>query len=326
MAVADHLSGHDVDVVDTGLDGGAIPGKPGQKDERGGSIIETVHQDTSDDADVLIAHSGVPDPWISHNQAPVIWVLHGRPKACFSPEQFGRGHSYTLMANIAKWPRVKAMTSFWPDHTPFWKPIIPEEKLRCMPAPPVDNKRFSPDGPLFDFETIKDKFNVVICESWREDVDIYELAHGAIEMAKETNGEVKFTFFSMEGKATCWNFLKDELKRLDALGWIWDRRTNMQEVYRAADLILSPQKITTRTICEPLCCGTPVLADDRCKYATYGCVPDEPISVRDALMQAKKEITENKEAVKQKALKTAEAFSLSLYSDYMNEVYAEITK
>jgi glycosyltransferase involved in cell wall biosynthesis len=320
MVVADLNQGHDSKLVDTGIfiNGECIggQGRVDLEDTRSRSSIRTHSPLVARDADVLIAHTGAPDPWYSVCQAPLIWMLHGRPQACFRPEQYGNGSSFSLMANIAEWPRTKAMISFWPYHRQFWSPIIPDHKLFCFDAPPVDCMRFSPDGPRHDFGVMGGKVNVILADSRREDVDLYEITNGAIAFARANHG-VKFHFYAMEEPLRCWEYMIRELKTLGALGEVWARRPNMEEVFRAADVVLSPHRITTRVIAEALCCGTPVIAADGCVHATWTCRPDDPESVSSAIEAA---VGQYKE-VGSKVSEVAKEFSLSKYSLSMESVF-----
>src|SRR5574343_691756 len=99
MVVADRLAGHESDLVEVGIlqeDGELVQGEAGKVDERGRDRIETVGPEQVELADILICHTGVPDTWFSFSQSPMIWILHGRPQACFGPEQFGSHSAYSL--------------------------------------------------------------------------------------------------------------------------------------------------------------------------------------------------------------------------------------
>ena len=314
-------------MIDTGptINGVHSEGKAGQTDNRGGTEIITADPQIANEADIYVAHAGYIDQWIVPTQAPVVWILHGRPGACFRPEQFGSGNSYSLLAAIAKWPRVKKMVTFWPYHVEFWGPIVSREKLVCFDAPPIDGERFSPEGEKHDFESMGGIRNVLICESWREDVDIYEITHGMIAYAKRKGG-VKFHFVGVENKATCWNFLFDELRRLNALGEVWGRRPEMEVMYRSVDLLLSPQKIVTRTIGEAIACGTPVVAAYGCEdYALFTMAEDNPEDVADALESALKMISNEPDVVNKQVDEAKQKLSLAAYSERMNAVYTEIS-
>ena len=320
MIVADRIAGHDTLLVDVGItvNGQHIPGEAGKKDERGRAVVETHPSDIALDADLIIAHTGIPDPWIAGCQAPIVWMLHGRPQACFCPEQFGNGNSYSLMAMLAKWPRVKQMVTFWPYHRAFWLPIIPESKLAVLDAPPVDPQRFPSTGEKHDFAGMGGAVNVVLADSWREDVDLYEITSGLIEFAKGNVG-VKFHFFGMENPLRCWEFLLNELKMYGALGQVCARWPGMEGVFRGADLVVSPHRITTRVIAEALSCGTPVLAARGCEFATWACDPADPADVALALAGAISEL--NVDATKERVTSAASKFSLTKYNEAMSLVY-----
>lgn len=318
MVAADYEAGHEVYLVDLGVtyNGGShVPGEPGKEDKRGFFTIVTADPSVARTADILIAHSGIPDPWFSVCQAPLIWMLHGRPTACFGPEQFGRGNSYSLMAEIAKWPRTRKMVTFWPYHVQFWRNIIPLDKLVCLDAPPVDPTRFNPNGPKHDFGALGGDINIALADSWREDVDLFNVANGALVFARENRG-VKFHFYGMEQPLRCWEYVLGELKELGSLGEVWARRPNMEEIYRAADIVLSPHKIATRVVAEALCCGTPVIADNGCNYANWVSDMTNPKKIAETIKYAVEDLGLN--------IINKQAFSLTKYNQSMQEVYHAI--
>jgi len=318
MYSADTRARHDTHFVDTGIDG--APGKIGASDRRGDVILTTSDPKVVYDADFIIAHTGVSDNWLVKCNAPIIWILHGRPLACFRPEQNGGNRSYSLIAELATWPRVHKMVTFWDHHVPYWKTIIPEDKLVCFSAPPIDERRFAPEGAVRDWGVMRGEHNIMIAESWREDVDIFEITHGAIEAARRMDG-LKFHFFAMETPLGCWDYLIDELRRLNAKGDIVGRIGEISDAYRAADLLLSPQRITTRSIGEALSCGTPVIAANGCNHATLTVTPDDPNDVAGAIEEAIVNIRELPDTIQSDVKAKADDFSLANYSAQMNELY-----
>ena len=321
MAIADMQAGHEVYFFDVGLYGEKhIPGAPDKIDNRGGITLKTDNPDHIWNCDIIIAHTGIPDNWYAPCQAPIIWILHGRPKACFSPEYTGKGHSYSLIANLARWPRVKYMVSFWPSHKPYWDVIIPKEKLVIFDAPPIDEKRFCPEGPMHNNRAMSGKYNIMVSESWREDIDIFEITQGLIEASKIVK-DVKFHFYGMELPLRCFDYLFNELRRLGTCGEIWARRTDMEQVYRAADILISPQSIATRSIAEALSCGVPVIADIGCEFATWQTRINDPIVVAKAVKEAIEDIEKDKNGINQKVKKSAKAFSLENYNLNMEKLY-----
>lgn len=326
MMIGDRKAGHDAHFVDTGPTTETVhtEGKPGQIDTRGGSELRTEDPEIALYADVIVAHTGIPDNWIVKTTAPILWIMHGRPAACFKPEQFGKGMSYSLIKEIGEWPRVKAMVTFWPYHVQFWKPIIEENKIVCFSAPPIDEIRFSPDGTRHDFKNLGGKYNIMVAESWRDDIDIYEITNGIIEYAKHARGQAKFHFYGMETPLRCWEYLIAKLRHYDALGELWGRRPDIEEVYRAADLLLSPQRIVTRTVGEALSCGTPVIAAKGCSFATWTVKPDEPGEVADIIGTALNEIGTIPDEIERRVRESASQFTLKEYSDRMNKLYERI--
>lgn len=354
-AIADMLSGHEVYFCDTGV----IPvGKDRQEpvvgavDHRGAFKLVSDHPDAALKADVIVAHTGVPDIWIVRCQAPLVWIIHSRPLSAFRSEQNGSSwRSFQLIKELASWPRVKAMVHFWPEFAPYWRPFIPSEKHVALDYPPIDGERYSYCGPIhipgseWTAETAtanideskRGEWNGLICDSWRDDVDIYEVANGAIEAAKRIPG-LKWHFYAMQGDdsgtretnpnygrtKTCWNLLFDELRKLNALGEVASRLGRIDEAYRGMDFVLTPHKIVTRVIGESLSCGTPVAASVGCKVTPYVCFPDDPFSVAVTVQRLVSDLKANRDQVKLDCLRTAENFSLIKYSEKMNALYERI--
>lgn len=329
MAVADARAGHEVHLVDLGttVDGGNHqPGKPGKLDSRGDNIV-TADPKQALSTDMIIAHSGIPDNLIVGCQAPIIWILHGRPAACFLPELAGRGNSYSLIKILASWPRVKAMVTFWEYHVKFWELLIPNEKLVCFDAPPIDEKRFGPNGPKHDFKGKGGKWNIVIADTCREDVSTFEVAYGVLEFVKAyTEGGVKVHFYGMNKELGPWQPILQEMDRLECLGDVWIRKPDMEEVYRAADILLSPQRIVTRVVGESLSCGTPVIAALGCEYATWNTCVENPGGVVGTLRVAVSQLENKEDIVKKEVCRAAEAFSLSKYNNAISEVYRKVLR
>lgn len=317
MYTADKLAGHEVYFVDTGITVNGerknTPGLAGSVDKRGATELVTVTPEEALSADIIIAHSGIPDNWIVGSQSPIIWVLHGRPAACFRPEQVGHMNSYTLVSKLARWPRVRTMLSFWPYHTSFWKAIIPEDKLKCLPAPPIDGVRFNPNGKKHEFK-ISGDYNIIFADTQREDINIFEPIHGALEFVKSSTKSVVFHFYGMPVDLGPWEVILLELKKQNALGDVWHRKTEMEDVLRAADLLISPHRITTRIIGEALSCGTPVIANG-CEFATWNCNTMEPSNVAATIEKAIADI---------EAPVSSDVFALSNYSKSMESIYAHL--
>jgi glycosyltransferase involved in cell wall biosynthesis len=317
--------GIDVIFIDTGITVNGAREEPqiGAIDDRAGFKLETADPALINDADVIIMHSGAPDIWIVKTQAPLIWVIHGRPLACFRPEINGKGQSYSLYRDVAEWKRTKKMLYFWSEFKPHWDVFISPEKSLCLDFPVIDENRFSADGTKHKLDN-PGKYNLLVCDSNREDIDTYELTVGCIEAAKQIPG-LKIHFYGIDYPiSNAWNILLGKLKEVGGLGDVKPRVTNMELVYRACDCVISPNKIIVRTIAEALCCGIPVISQNGCKVADWSCDMSDANDVVDAIKLFVQHY--DKGIHKEGVLQRSKNFNMKNYSKKMNEIYKEVIK
>jgi hypothetical protein len=326
MAKADILAGHGVLFFDTGIINDNKQDQPqvGKQDNRAGFSINVSSLNEINNLDVIIAHTGINDNWIVKTEAPIVWVVHGRPLACFRPELMGKNNSFSLYENISKWPRVKKMLYFWPEFTPYWKNVFPDNKLHSLEYPCVDNARFCPDGNKYEFKS-KGKYNILLCDSMREDIDNFELVNGLIEAVRQLPG-IKIHFFGSLDLPlpNCWNIVLNKLKDLGGLGDIVGRITNIEDVYRSADLVASPNRIITRTIGESILCGTPVLCQQGNKVGTYQC---DVAYAKEVVEAVRLFITHKDQNINfvEEMTKLHKLFSFENYSKEMDVIYNDLS-
>lgn len=333
MVRADVMRGHLATFVDVGpslSNGTQQPARIGQVDNRGGFRLVTSPPEWADSADLIVYHTGAPDGWVARNQAPIVWVVHGRPLASFRPEQNNSPlHSYSLYATVAAWPRVKKMLYFWPEFTPYWEVILPASKLAPLDWPAIDLERFSPDGPKHEFsQQHRGRWNALICDSWRQDIDCFEITSGAIEAAKLIPG-LKVHFYSIETVPgtnvlqPCWDLLTTGLRRLGSLGELSGRQNDMEQVYRAVDFVMTPNRIVTRVVGEALACGIPVLAPHGCKVTPWQADMGDPHDIARVTVQLVNALQSDSVAVKKECLHTARQFGLARFGQAVEQVYQE---
>ncbi len=336
MVRADTMRGHLVSFVDVGatlVNGIQQPAQVGAVDDRGGFKLVTMPPEWANTADLLIFHTGVNDNWVVKNQAPIVVILHGRPAASFRMEQRGAVHqSYSLIGEFAKWPRVKRFVTFWPEHVPYWRVLIPKEKLVALDYPPIDLLRFSPDGPRHEFPPeLHGKWNALICDSWRDDIDCFEIANGAIEAARCIKG-LKVHFWAMETQPgttnlfRCWEWVVGELRHLGALGELHGREPGMDAVYRAMDLVMTPHRIVTRITGEALACGIPVLGAQGCRATSWTVDIQEPKEVARVAAALVDSLKFDRVGMRQRCLEMAQEFSLERYGQAIEQIYQEAVK
>lgn len=328
MAKADTISGHKVFFFDAG-----VPEKEGRKniqvgaiDDRNGFKIVTAHPDLLNEMDIIILHTGIDDKYLVKTDSSLIWVVHGKPLDCFRPEQDGIRDSYSLYNNLSKWKRAKYMLYFWPEYKPFWTGF-PEEKHLILKYPVIDEDRFNSNGEIYKIED-PGKYNVLICDSDRADIDKFEMVIGCIEAAKQIPG-IKFHFVGMDLPVkNCWKILFEELDKVGGLGDIKGRMGDMQKFYRAMDLTFSPNRILNRVIAESLCCGTPTMQEFGTNgmdngLSDYVCYVPSPKSVVEKLKEFVTDFDSNK-IDKNKIIERSKVFNMKNYSSQMNEVYKKV--
>ena len=325
MARADIVGGNEVIFVDAGITINGERQEPviGQVDDRAGFKIVSVNPDMISEADVIIMHTGCSDNWIVKNQAPLIWAVHGRPLACFRPEIQGKMNSYSLYKHVAEWKRTKKMLYFWPEFKNDWSVFVPENKNLCLDYPVVDSNRFSPQGQSHILSE-KGKYNLLVCDSEREDIGLYELVVGCIEACKKIKC-LKIHFFGFDFPLPqCWDILLGKLKEVGGLGELQGRVTNMELVYRAMDGLISPNRIITRTIAEAISCHVPVITEYGCKVSNYWCnmALSNDVATTIQCFIDDLEAGANRKDIEEKA----KLFSMKSYSKKMNEIYKEVLK
>lgn len=325
MARADTFGGNEVIFIDAGVTENGVRNESvvGAIDERAGFRLQTADFNLLETADILILHTGVPDNWIVKNQKPLIWVVHGRPLACFRPELNNKGNAYSLYTDVSGWSRTKKMLYFWPEFEPHWKPVFNGKDL-ILDYPVIDETRFSHTGEKHKLAN-HGKYNILVCDSQREDVDLYEMVVGLLIACEKIPGlKIHFYGFDMP-LPNCWNILLGKLKEVGGLGDIQGRVTNMELIYRAVDCLISPNKIITRTIGEALSCGIPVISDNNNHniMSDYTCNMSDPADVFEAVELFVND-HDNKLIDKNVILERSRVFNMQNYSKKINEIYREI--
>jgi hypothetical protein len=325
MARADIYGGNEVIFVDTGITSNAVREAPlvNAIDERAGFRLQTAEPKLIDTADIIIMHTGAIDNWIVKNQTPLIWVVHGRPLACFRPETQGKGESYSLYADVSSWKRTKKMLYFWQEFTPHWQPIFNGKDL-ILDYPVIDETRFCNVGDKHKFGN-HGKYNILVCDSQREDIDLYEMVVGLLHACEKYPG-MKIHFYGFDMPIpNCWNILLGKLKDIGGLGDLSGRVTNMELVYRACDCLISPNRIITRTIGEALNCGIPIISQNNPynMVSDYTCDMSNPDDVLEAISLFVRDF-DNKMIDKQAIIERSKVFNMANYSKRMNEIYKEV--
>lgn len=321
---ADRLAGRDAELCAVPYNG--MEPVVGQHDDRGKERVTGKTWEECRDADVFVVHGTFVDRWLAQTSTPVVVALHGRPQACFRPEQNGKSNTFSLMCEFAMYERVKVMLTMWAEHMPYWSRFMPGDRLETTDHPPIDCDMFSPHGVTIDIpREQRGRRNLLICDSWRDDVDCFEAAVGAIHAAKLVPG-LKVHFFGVEHKEgkppQCWEHIFTALRNMNSLGLVSGRILEIASVYRSMDLLLSPHRIGVRTIGEALASGIQVVAESGCRYTDYTAQMQDPESVAAKIEHCIADLDNDETAMSANARMTAVShFSLNQFGEKLGPIY-----
>jgi glycosyltransferase involved in cell wall biosynthesis len=262
LVAAERAQGLDARIVD--------PVKELEGADRGVPIVKSAF---AADCQVLVNHSGLGTK-LKDTKLPIIHVIHGRPYSTFLLEQAGKLAALSHLRKISRDERYKLFVTFWPEFIPYFSLIIPQEKLHTVP-PPVDLKFWTPNGPSgYKFHGHKGKVNVVCADIWRQDKDPYHVIN-AFGLFARQHPESKLHVYAAPQKGSAWQVLKDAIGK--NLGEVCGFIKGLDNVYRAADLLITPHRIATRSVRESLACGCTVVMDLGGEAYTGFCAPPEDL-------------------------------------------------
>ena len=239
-------------------------------------------------ADVVVNHSGLCKTLEEDPNLTVIHAAHGRPRYSFLGELKGGSPIYSYHYAKNKDPRFKALVTFWPLHVPYLEVMWPDTPVHCIP-PMVDLDAWTDQGPRgYGFHGHKGSCNVVIADGFREDIDPFVVVNAFSLYAREHTGaklHIYGTSSNKRGWAPLLKSIQDQGNLGEVLGWV----DGLANVYRAADLLISPNIIATRTVREAMACGCPVLQADTVNIADFAS------RMQNARVQDRRDIREQAE-------------------------------
>jgi len=212
-------------------------------------------------ADVVVSHSGHDSTPLAKTDQPIIHVSHGRPLSTFMGERGGKAPGLTYQTQRRNHPRYKAAVTFWPEYLSYLRNIWGTKPVHVVP-PPCDLDYWTPGESDFDFNGKRGKYNVVMMDPWsREDSSPYHSIH-AFCLFRRMVPEARLHMYA-------WDRNRKGLTGITNLlgvggGTISGWTSNMRAVLRAADLLITPHRIYTRSIREAMACGTQVVSGRDC--------------------------------------------------------------
>jgi len=281
LIMAERELGHSVDLIDVGVSGAAP--LYGTDPQHGLTARDTT---AAVGADLIVSHTGMPPAVLAATPAPVVHVLHGRPEGSFRLQQEGRNPVYDFVAGFVKNPRYKAFVSFWPEYHHYWAALVPDGRLFSLKVPPVDLRRFKPEGEEYDFDP--DGYpNVAIADVGREDVTPYHILH-ALSHPEVVRAfpRMKVHVFGLPPKLGAYSYVLDRHKDLGIAGEHKGMMRGMSLILRSADTVITAHRISTRIVREGLASGTPVVARNGCPWTPFTFDPEDPASLINPLSGA----------------------------------------
>lgn len=241
---AEIAAGHDSRAVDPRVDT--------EREDRGVSFVS---RDWMEEADILVNHEGVgrnPD-----RLPPIVSMLHGKPEYCFAMEHYQGIMLWRTVAEFVASDRVGAFVT-WEQNIPGWELLVPREKLFSV-SPCVDMEFWSPVGSEWDYAS--EHKNIVITDRWRPTKHSFGLLAGFARYADE-NPDVKLHIYASPQAPG--GPLDSVLRGLTKRGILGEVRgevsvDDLRAIYRTADLVLTSDGGTARTIREAMACGCPLV-------------------------------------------------------------------
>lgn len=252
--------------------------------------------------DVVFCHSHVPNKVLEKKSA--ILALHGRPESSFRLEFHKISSVMSLIIGLVKDKKYKNFVTFWPEHLFYWSRILPGEKIFYVP-PPVDLDTFNPDGPKHDFGDKNGNPNILIADMWREDTTPFNVIFGVQYFKEHFCKEAKLHIYGLPHNNTCINFLSP-LKKAGLIGEMFGVMRNIAEVYRSADMVVTPNIIATRIVRESLASGIPIVAPHSCRYAKFHGEPRDVKDFGETINRCWKDLLANRDKVRTEMRKVAE--------------------
>jgi glycosyltransferase involved in cell wall biosynthesis len=228
--------------------------KPDNEDR--GALYASMDWGTT--ADIVVNHSGFDNTPLGTTEQPIILVAHGRPRSGFISELRGSTPCYSFKGKQNKNDRLKKVVTFWTEHLPYWQFMMPHKEIHFVP-PSVDLDAWKLDGPSgYKFHGHRGSVNIVISDPIRDDVDWFYPLQAAGLFAREEHN-VKVHVFGRLGKTPGHDAIirriQDDGHMGEVQGWV----SGLENVYRAASMLLTGNEIATRSMREAMACGCPVV-------------------------------------------------------------------
>lgn len=242
-----------------GLDARLVDPKPMKEyahleEDRG---VPIAGMDWGAGADLVVSHSGHDGTPLAETSQPIVHVAHGRPLSTFLGERDGGAPGYSYNVRRSQHSRYRCAVTFWPEYEPIFRTLWREKPVHVV-TPPVDASYWSPGLTSYDFGGKAAAINVVMTDPWsRRDVSPFHAVHAFARFAQLVPG-ARLHLYAVDGNTKGIDAMRMLLGA--SMGVVQGWASDLRSVYRAADLLITPHRIYTRSIREAMACGCQVVS------------------------------------------------------------------
>lgn len=320
MVLAERTIGLDSQIID--FNGDAKPCRVGLEC-RG---VKTVGPSWAANADIIVRHSAVPQP-LKNSGKPIIMCLHGRPEYGFLLQY------YKKMDLLAEWfkcaadPHYRTFITFWKEHLSYFKILMPSSTVDYVPAM-VDLENFTPKGVRYDYDNIGGTPNIVIADMFREDANPFNVLVAASIFVRKYCPEARVHIYGLQRtKESPVKDLIDKMREANVIGEAATLVTDMERIYRSADILITPHYIATRVIREALASGVTIVAGQRCPYASYTADARHTELFAAKMSECWNQLKDNRDQMRKEARAMAEkSFNLKQAGEAALKIYERVMK
>ena len=258
----------DVEVI---VKQGRVAHRPPDWIEAGGVCVAPPEQIAK--CDIVVSHSGLSEAIkeTCHEQSiPWIHLAHGRPNSSYRLERDEANPVYTSYYKMRNDPLCRGLVTLWPGFEKYWELMYPTV---YQFQPFVNLDFWKPTQTEYDFggKAAEAGYPNVVCgDIWRLDKDPFHVVNAFARFATSCPGARLHLYAVTKGPA---NPGRDTILRaLDERGVLGEVRgvvPHIRDIWNAADVVITPHKIATRTVREALACGAQVVAGHGNPYTEY---------------------------------------------------------
>ena len=243
------------------------------------------------ESDVIVSHSGLGDNFNDCN-VPRIHVAHGRPNSSYRIEQSGQTPIYSIYKKMNDDPKWKVMVTLWPSFKKYWELIFKD--VRAFNSF-VDLDHWQRTDELYDFGGKKGDVNVVITDIWRMDKDPFHVVN-AFALFAEKVPNAKLHVYGLSPNSRGRDVLFYSLNEKGFMGEMKPHVDDLKPIYSAADMLITPHNMATRTVRESLACGTQLIAGSGNPFTSYTADPEDLEAYSNVMERASIDWKNDKEA------------------------------